>query len=204
MKVLTLKTTIGLLLIALFVACASKHTLTLPPSAISNPPVDFDLDFVRGNGLEPVSFKYANSLYDNYRDEVKHKIERNWVSLNRKIPKANMQTRYAWVSYADLKAFVKSLEEIEDQIKKNPSKYKDLSVSGVRIYFGVYPKEEPEVEQSKNKLTLILCGTYYDKCSHIDIINKQKDKILSITADYENHGHLCPPQICPGALLDEQ
>lgn len=192
-------------LCALFIflmACTStKRTSVVTPHS-TDVVQGLDLTNLRDKKLDPVSFGFADSLFDNYRNKFKGKIERNWISMNNNIPKAGRQSKHVWISYEEFSAFVNSLENIKNEIKRN----NNLDVSGVRIYFAAYPRDEDD-EQFRKKLTVILCGTYEKNTpkgvKHVDIVGRTKANKEELAA-YHNHGHLCPPDNCEGALLDER
>lgn len=191
---------ISLLCISFLVltACTSSQKISSRSPVAIDVVKGLDLSNLMAGGLEPVSFSFADSLYDTYRDKFKGKLERNWISTNNNIPKAGKQSKHIWISYDELKAFMRSLENVEKEMKRN----NNLDVSGVRIYFGAYPKGMKD-EAFRKKLSVILCGTYKKGNRQVDIVAENKNGKREI-AGYHNHGHLCPPDNCDGALLDER
>lgn len=217
-----MKSFLLLILSSLLMNCSQGLAQDKKPEKIIED--DFDFGQLGVSFVKPVDYDYANKLFDNYRDNIKHKAERNRISFNKKLPKRKQQSTAVWISYEEFKAFAEKLEKMEAAL--NPQKSlnnnakvsgNNARVSGVRIYFGVHPKETSDkqgdtTKQSKsgcpspkpvtrNKLTVILCGTYSKDCKDIDIVDNSKRIMLATT--YENHGHLCPPEKCEGATLDE-
>lgn len=151
--------------------------------------------------MEPILLKTADSMYGNYRRKFKGKLERNLISFNNSKPGPGKQSKHVWFSYEEFKAFADALEAAKKEMDKKP----DRHVSGVRIYYGAYlPNYNKEIY--RKKLTVIFSGTYAknnDPNTHIDItvLNKRGEREL---LGYYNHGHLCPPDVCEGALLDKE
>jgi hypothetical protein len=188
-----------------FTACTSSKRSTGPSITSTDVIKGLDLSALMANGLKPVDAETADIIHDNYTNKFKGKIERNWISTNQNVlPRSGQQSNHVWISYEEFSAFVNSLENIKTAMKKN----NNLDVSGVRIYFAAYPKGK-EYQPSEKKITIVLCGTYAKETpkgiAHTDIVGENKNKgNKRELAAYHNHGHLCPPEQCEGALLDKE
>jgi hypothetical protein len=192
-----------LLLILLTLACNSATDTSKEPAAETTVQgadtfhVAFNWDSIIQ--IDPIPFDMANKMFDNYRDNLKSKIENNGNGPGTHVPPKKQQTKYIWISYTRLKAFVDALGKYHP----NPGTPPNPENLGLRIYLGTYLPDHND-QKVRRKVSVILCGTHKDAQGiHRDIASSDATKLLAITG-YYNHGHLCPPDVCPGALLDEQ
>lgn len=195
--------------VLIFTACAPRKKIVADPDleleSFRPDIAGWVLQLENTTNMEGVGLGYARNVYQNYRNKMKRRIERSKLSTNRSRPLKGQQTKYIWVSYNKLKDFMCTLDSIQIQLAQNQK----ANVSGVRIYFGTYKKDDDSLFR-RNKLTVVMCGTYLNPKDSVnyDIIYKKNKKkfIAALTVEengYYNHGHLCPPKICPGALLDQ-
>ena len=195
----------ALLLCIIFANCKSPSVarMGLPPAQYPDTirAVDFDFKSISFTGFQPIPYDSADYWFDNYRDKMKRRAERGTLSFSRSRPKVCKQSRYMWIAYPEMKNFIAALDMLQKEIDKKPEKYGGVKVSGVRIYLSVYEKDY-KIPKHQNKLSAIFCGTYLKDGKHVDITDMSTGKRL-LLATYSNHTHLCPPDICPGASLDE-
>jgi hypothetical protein len=169
--------------------------------------------------IHTIPISDIKEMIGKYRTERQEMINKN-DGLKRSYGENFTDTRCAWFSISELKAFIAESE-------KNPKN----RLSGIRMYYTVYPeKKEGESEymrsipeKDRNHVSLLLVPTYYDdqnKC-HNDFGpsdvpvgqsstpggNKEDQKSRSASAiapsqqsaPAMNHASLCPPN-CPTAV----